>query len=202
MRRPRSGVSSCRRLEPFATGLRGERVVGRIAEHRLPWAYPQGQVCVAVCHTLAFAHGGTSVSTRKAYVAGAHHPTSRGAAFPRHRGSIVPKEAPLSGPRDHLREVPKHSSDSQANDDIAGGLRPRRPGRVGNKERPRWVRSSRQVHSIPSLSNLQGLAIFPTISRRKHSKLNSTRPLGIGTGLGTRDRRFESCLPELLPVVA
>src|ERR1700680_247802 len=44
---------------------------------------------------LALAHSGKSVSTPTAYVAGAHHPSSRGVAFPRHRRVIVPKEAPI-----------------------------------------------------------------------------------------------------------
>src|SRR5207302_4444666 len=59
-----------------------------------------------------------------------------------------------------------------------------------------------QLQAIPTASNLQGLVLFPTISRRKHSKSTSARLVEISTDLGTRGPRFESALPDFWSVVA
>ena len=59
-----------------------------------------------------------------------------------------------------------------------------------------------QLQAIPTASNLQGLVLFPTISRRKHSKSTSARLVEISTDPGTRGPRFESTLPDFWSIVA
>jgi hypothetical protein len=55
-----------------------------------------------------------------------------------------------------------------------------------------------QVQPIPALSSLQGLALFPTNSRRKHSKLNSAGLLEMITGLGDQGSQVRVLSPRPL----